>query len=115
MEQSISVQTEGCMNSRKAAFWPMNCSKKQLNKQGYCQNKLVLGLCSHRWHTVQFTLLVDKFEVKYVGEEHIKHLRETLEKDYKETTERDEKICIGIILDWDYMRSQVHLSILGYI
>ena len=52
--------------------------EKRLNKCGYYQSKLVLGLWEHEWRPVQFTLVVDDFGVKYVGEEHVLHLKQTL-------------------------------------
>ena len=73
--------------------------EKRFNKQGYHQSKLVPGLRSHKWHPVQFTLVVDDFGVEYVGEEHAKHLKDTLEENYKVTTEWDGKRYIGITLD----------------
>ena len=48
--------------------------KKRLNKHGYCQSKLVLGLWKHDTQPIQFTLVVDDFGVKYVGKEHAIHL-----------------------------------------
>jgi hypothetical protein len=89
--------------------------EKRLNKRGYHQSKLVPGLWSHKWRPVQFTLVVDDFGVKYVGKEHAKHLKDTLEENYKVTTEWDGKRYIGITLDWDYKRRQVHLSMPGYV
>jgi len=64
---------------------------------------------------VQFTLVVDDFGVKYVGEEHALHLEQTLENDYSVTTEWEEKRYIGITLDWDCKQQQVHLSMPGYV
>ena len=46
---------------------------------------------------------------KHVEEEHTHHLRKTLEEDYKATNEWDGKGYIGIALDFDYKRYQVHL------
>lgn len=89
--------------------------EERLNKRGYHQSKLVPGLWSHKWRPVQFTLVVDDFGVKYVGEEHAKHLKDTLEENYTVTTEWDGKRYIGIHLDWDYKRRQVHLSMPGYV
>ena len=63
--------------------------EKRLNKRGYHQSKLVPGLWSHKWHPVQFTLVVNNFRVKYVGKTHALHLKQTLEENYKVT------------LDWD--------------
>ena len=89
--------------------------EQRLNKCGYRQSKLVPGLWKHDWRPVQFTLVVDDFGVKYVGKEHALHLKQTLTADYAVTTEWDGKRYIGITLDWDYKRRQVHLSMPGYI
>ena len=53
--------------------------KKQLNKHGYHQSKLVPGLWKHEWWPVWFTLVVDNFGEKYVGKEHALHLKSVLE------------------------------------
>ena len=63
---------------------------------------------------MQFTLVVEKFGVKYVGKEHALHLKQTLEYHYKVTTKWDGCWYIGITLDWDYKQRQVHLSMPGY-
>ena len=89
--------------------------EKCLNKRGYYQSKLVPGLWKHEWLPVQFTLVVDDFGVKYVGEEHVLHLKQTLEEDYTVTTEWEGKRYIEITLDWDYKRRQVHLSMQNYV
>ena len=62
-----------------------NPQKKRLNKHGYQQSKLVPGLWKHDTGLIQFTLVVDDFGVKYVGEEHAQHLKNTLEEHYKLT------------------------------
>ena len=59
--------------------------------------------------------MVDDFGVKYVGEEHALHLKDTLEQNYKVTTDWTGNRYIGITLDWDYKRRQVHLSMPGYV
>jgi len=89
--------------------------EKRLNKSGYHQSKLVPGLWSHKWRPVQITLVADDFGVKYVGEEHTLHLKQTLEENYKVTLEWDGQRYIGITLDWDYKHRQVHSSMPGYI
>ena len=75
--------------------------EKRLNKRGYQLSKLVYGLWKHKWQPVQFTLVVDDFGVKYVGETHALHLKHTLEENYTVTTEWYEKRYIEITLDWD--------------
>jgi hypothetical protein len=87
--------------------------EKQLNKRGYHQSKLVPGLWSHKWRPVQFTLVVNDFGVKHVGEKHALHLKQTLKENCKVTLEWDGLRYIGITLDWDYKRRQVYLSMPG--
>ena len=59
--------------------------------------------------------MVDDFGIKYVGKEHDLHLKVTLERDYKVTNDWTGNRYIGITLDWDYERRQVHLSMSGYV
>jgi hypothetical protein len=59
--------------------------EKQLNKHGYLQSELVPGLWKHDTRPIQVTLVVDDFGVKYVGEEHAHHLKNTLKEHYKLT------------------------------
>ena len=54
--------------------------EKKLNEHCYQQIKLVLGLWKHEWQPRQFTLVVDDFDVKYVGGKHALHLKQTLEE-----------------------------------
>jgi hypothetical protein len=89
--------------------------EKRLNKRGYHQSKLVPGLYKHEWRPIMFTLVVDDFGVSYNGEEHAIHLKETLEENYTVTTDWTGGRYIGITIDWDYKRRQVHLSIPGYV
>ena len=72
--------------------------EKRLNKRGYRQSKLLPGLWKHDWRPIQFTLVVDDFGVKYVGDKHALHLKKTLEENYKVTTEWDGTRYIGITL-----------------
>ena len=53
--------------------------------------------------------------VKYVGEEHAMHLQSAIQEDYEVKSEWDGRRYIGITLDWDYNRRQVHLSMPGYV
>ncbi len=52
--------------------------EKRLNKHSYRQSKLVPGLWKHITPPIQFTFVVDGFGVKYEGEEHAQHLKNTL-------------------------------------
>ncbi len=86
-----------------------------MNKHGYQQSKLVPGLWKHDTRPIQFTLVVDDFGVKYVGEEHAQHLKNTLEEHYKLTCDWTGTGYIRITLDWDYTKRQVHLSMPNYV
>ncbi|KAL7475780.1 hypothetical protein ACHAW6_001683, partial [Cyclotella cf. meneghiniana] len=59
--------------------------EKWLNVHGYYQYPLVLGLWSHAWQPIQFTLAVNDFGIKYVGKEHSQHLLTGLQEPYKVT------------------------------
>ena len=58
---------------------------------------------------------MENFGVKYIVEEHAQHLKHTLEENYAVTTEWECRRYIGITLEWDNKRGQVHLSMPGYI
>ncbi len=88
--------------------------KKQLNNHSYQQSKLVPSLWKHDTQPIQFTLIVDNSGVKYEGEEHAQHLKNTLEEHYKLTCDWTGTQYIGITLDWDYKKHQVHLSMPNY-
>ncbi len=89
--------------------------EKRLNEHGYQQSKLVPELWQHNTCPIQFTLVVDDFGVKYVGKKHARHLKKVLEMHYKLTCDWTGTQYIGITLDWDYKKKQVHLSMPSYI
>jgi hypothetical protein len=43
---------------------------KRLKEHIYTQSKATPGLWTHEWHPITFSLIVDSFRVKYIGEEH---------------------------------------------
>jgi len=51
-----------------------------LEKDGYRQSKITPGLWTHDTHPISFSLVVDDFGVKYVGEENAQHLLDTVQK-----------------------------------
>ncbi len=89
--------------------------EKRLNKHGYRQSKLVPGLWQHDTCPIQFILVVDNFGIKYVGKEHAMHLKKVLKLHYKLTCDWTGTCYIGITLDWDYKKRQVHLSMPNYV
>ena len=63
---------------------------------------------------MSFSLIVDGFGVKNVGDKHTKHLTEVLKEHYRITEDLEAEKYSNITLDWDYLRRQVNLSMPGY-
>ena len=89
--------------------------EQRLNKHGYFQSNNTPGLWTHEWRPICFTLVVDDFGVKYEGKEHAEHLASVIQENYDLTKDWEGKKYIGLTLDWDYARREVHLSMPGYI
>ena len=89
--------------------------EERLAKHGYCQSKTTPGLWRHDTRPISFSLVVDNFGVKYVGEEHAQHLLDTVRKYYKCSCDwAGERYC-GLTMKWDYPGPTVHLSMPGYL
>ena len=113
---SIYIQVnKGMYGLPQAGLMANVLLEKRLNKKGYYQSKLVPGLWKHKTRPIQFALTVDDFAVKYVGKEHALHLKSVLEQHYKITLDWTGKRYIGMTLDWDYEKRQVHVSMPGYV
>ena len=89
--------------------------KECLKAAGYSQSKITHGYWKHDWRPISFTLVVDDFGVKYIGKEHVMHLINTLKKDYEVEEDWDGKRYVGITMDWDYKKREVHLSMPEYV
>jgi hypothetical protein len=57
--------------------------KQSLEKHGYHQSTTTPSLWTHNTCPISFTLVVDNFGVKYVGEENAQHLLDRGQKYYK--------------------------------
>ena len=89
--------------------------EERLNKDGYFQSKITPGFWTHTSRPISFTLCVDDFGVKYVGEENFRHFQQSLNKHYKTSTDMTGSRYLGLTLDWDYIKREVHLSMLKYV
>ena len=65
---------KGMCGLPQAGILAQQLLEKRLNAEGYAQSKITPGFWTHTWRPICFTLVVDDFGVKYVGEEHAKHL-----------------------------------------
>ena len=72
------------------------------------------GFWTHSWRPISFTLVVDDFGVKYVGNDHADHLVRVLKEHYEISEDWEGKKYIGLTFDWDYKKRQVHVSMPGY-
>jgi len=87
----------------------------RLTKHGYRQSATTPGLWKHATCPICFSLVVDDFGIKYVGEEHAQHLLETMQKYYKCSADWEGERCCGLTIKWDYTGRKVHLSMPGYV
>ena len=58
---------------------------------------------------------MDNFGVKYIGAEHVQHLLQVLRQDYEIEEDWEGTRYLGITIDWDYKKREVHLSMPGYV
>jgi len=73
-------------------------------------------LWKHKCRPVQFTLVIDDFGVKYVGQEHAEHLCDALRASgYKIETDRKGELYCRIKIDWNYANTYLYISMPGYI
>ena len=88
---------------------------KRMSKAGYHSCQYTRGLWKHMWRPVTFTLVVDDFGIKFVGDKHVNHLKKTPEKHYKITVDWKGSKYVGISLNWDYKTRVLHTSVPGFL
>ncbi len=72
------------------------------------QSKTMPGLWTHEWHPISFSLVVDNFGVKYIGEKHTQHhLIQTVQKYYTCLFEKEGERYCGLTIKWDYPGKKV--------
>ena len=71
---------------------------KRMRDDGYYPCQFTPGLWRHVWRPITFTLVVDDFGIKFVGEEHANHLKQSLEQHYDVTIDWDGGKDVGISL-----------------
>jgi hypothetical protein len=69
----------------------------------------------HNWRPILFTLVVNNFGVKYINKAHVHHLIKTLKIDYAIDEDWEGTRYLGMAIDWDYTKREVHLTMPGYI
>jgi hypothetical protein len=89
--------------------------EERLLKAGYRQSKVTPGYWKHDWRPISFTLVMDNFGIKYINKTDANHLIQTLQQDYEIEEDWEGTQYLGITLDWDYKKREVHLSMPGYV
>jgi hypothetical protein len=89
--------------------------KKRLMAHGYHQSTITPGLWKHDTCPISFSLVINDFGVKYVGEENAQHLLDTVRKYYKCSCDwKGEQYC-RLTIKWDYEGRKVHILMPGYV
>jgi hypothetical protein len=110
----IKIQ-KGVYDLPQAGILAQNLLGKRLNQHNYHQSKVTPGLWKHDWWPLLFTLCVNDFGIKYVGQEHTNHLAKILEKHYKCSIDWNGNQYFCMTMDWDYNGHKVHVSMLHYV
>ena len=106
---------KGMYGLPQAGLLAQQLLEKRLETHGYTQSKIIPGFWKHKWRPIQFSLVVDDFGVKYEGEEHAQHLMNALKNDYEISEDWEGEKYIGLTIDWDYEKGEVHVSMPGYV
>ena len=89
--------------------------KERLKKKGYFELPHTPGLWKHVSRPIAFTLVVDDFGVKYVGEQHAQHLIAAIKEEYTVEVDWAGELYCGIKLAWDYERRFVDIAMPTYV
>ncbi len=71
---------------------------KRLQEHRYSQSKTTPGLWTHEWRPISFSLIINDFGVKYVGEKHAQHLLQMVQKYYQCSFEQEGKRYCGLTI-----------------
>ena len=74
----------------------------RLENSVYYEAATTPGLWRHKCPPIHFFLIVDGFDIKYVGKQHTLHLLKILEQNYEITTDWEGKKFAGIYLACNY-------------
>jgi hypothetical protein len=106
---------KGMYGLKQAGLLANQLLQTRLAPFGYYRARHTPGLWLHRTRQISFTLVVDDFAVKYVGEQHAEHLRNALLWTYELTTDWTATVYSGMTLKWDYNTRTCDISMLGYV
>ncbi|KAL7481030.1 hypothetical protein ACHAW6_006706, partial [Cyclotella cf. meneghiniana] len=73
--------------------------EQRLIKNGYFQSTRTPRLWTHKWLAVQFTLVVNDFGIKYMGEDNLQHLSSILREHYEISIDKTGSRYVGVHFD----------------
>ncbi len=90
--------------------------KLRLARHGYFEQPHTPGLWKHTSRPIWFNLCVDDFGIKYIGDEHLKHLFAVLQTETYEIVENWKgNLYCGISLTWNYDKRYVDIAMPAYV
>jgi hypothetical protein len=110
----IEIQ-KGMYGLPQAGILANELLQRNLAKDGYRPTTHTHGLWTHDTRPISFSLVVDDFGVKYVGQEHAEHLMACIKKKYNISSDWNGTAYCGLTLDWNYQDRSVDLYMPGYI
>jgi hypothetical protein len=106
---------QGCYRLPQSGILANYLLCSRLEVEGYYESASTPGLWCHKWHPIQFCLIVDDFGVEYVGIEHFNNLLDLLKKYHGVQFNMTGDKFAGINIKWDYAGRRCHISMEGYI
>jgi hypothetical protein len=79
----MNIDPEGNVQLTTGRILVQQLLKECQKEHGYHQSTMTPGLWQHDTHPISFSLVIENFGVKYVGEENAQHLLDTVQKYYK--------------------------------
>jgi hypothetical protein len=92
---------KGMYGLKQAGLLANQLLKTRLAPFGYYPARHTPGLWLHKTRPISFSLVVDNFAVKYVGQQHADHLRNAPLKTYELIMEWEATVYSGMTLKWD--------------
>ena len=104
---------EGTYGLQQAGLLAQEQLEKCLEYNGYQQSKLTPGLWTHDKRKIQFCLIVDDVDVKYIEGDNADHLKQVLEQHNEITTYLGGTKYVGLTIDWQYKTNKYKFQCQG--
>jgi hypothetical protein len=106
---------KGMYGLKQAVLLANQLLQTRLAPFGYYLARHMPGLWLHKTRQITFSLIVDDFDVKYMGKQHAGHLINALLQSYELTTDWAAKVYSSMSLNWDYKNRTCDISMPAYV